>query len=83
MLNHLVPSGDLIDRTVEVAAGIAKNRADGVANIKSLLVEHTGEALETQFRTEIEGRKGRFKGLIVEDGFKDFLDRKGRKPRVS
>ena len=83
LLNHLVPSGELLDRTVEVAAGIAKNRADGVANIKSLLIEHTGEALETQFRTEIEGRKGRFKGLSVEDGFKDFLDRKGRKPRVS
>ena len=83
LLNHLVPSGELIDRTVEVAAGIAKNRAEGVANIKSLLIEHTGEALETQFQTEIEGRKGRFKGLSVEDGFKDFLDRKGRKPRVS
>jgi len=54
-----------------------------VANIKSLLIEQTGEALETQFQTEIEGRKGRFKGLSVEDGFKDFLSRKGRKPRVS
>ena len=83
LINHLVPSGELMDRTIEVAAGIAKNRAEGVANIKSLLIEHTGEALETQFRTEIEGRKSRFKGLSVEDGFKDFLDRKGRKPRVS
>lgn len=83
LINHLVPSGDLIERTIEVAAGIAKNRADGVANIKSLLIEHTGEALETQYQTEIEGRKGRFKGLTVEDGFKDFLSRKGRKPKVS
>ena len=83
LINHLVPSGELMDRSIEVAAGIAKNRPEGVANIKSLLIEHTGESLETQFRTEIEGRKGRFKGLTVEDGFKDFLDRKGRKPRVS
>ena len=83
LINHLVPSGELIDRTVEVAAGIAKNRAEGVANIKSLLIEHTGNDLETQFWTEIEGRKGRFQGLTVEDGFKDFLERKGRKPRVS
>ncbi len=83
LINHLVPSGDLMDRTVEAAAGIAKNRAEGVANIKALLLEHTGEALESQYRAEIEGRKGRFKGLTVEDGFKDFLDRKGRKPRVS
>ncbi|HCL25896.1 MAG TPA: enoyl-CoA hydratase/isomerase family protein [Dehalococcoidia bacterium] len=83
LINHLVPSGELMDRSIEVAAGIAKNRPEGVANIKSLLIEHTGESLETQFRTEIEGRKGRFKGLTVEDGFKDFLERKGRKPRVS
>ena len=83
LINHLGPSGDLIDRAVEVAAGIAKNRAEGVANIKSLLIEHTGEALQTQFQTEIEGRKDRFKGLTVEDGFKDFLSRKGRKPRAS
>jgi 2-(1,2-epoxy-1,2-dihydrophenyl)acetyl-CoA isomerase len=83
LINHLVPSGELMDRTVEVAAGIAKNRAEGVANIKALLIEHTGEALETQYRAEIEGRQGRFKGLALEDGFKDFLDRKGRKPRVS
>ena len=61
----------------------SKNRAEGVANIKSLLIENTGEALESQFQTEIEGRKDRFKGLSVEDGFKDFLERKGRKPRVS
>ena len=83
LINHLVPSGELMDRTVEVAAGIAKNRSEGVANIKSLLIEHTGNDLETQFWTEIEGRKERFKGLSVEDGFKDFLNRKGRKPRVS
>ncbi len=70
-------------RAAGVAAGIAKNRAEGVANIKALLLEHTGESLETQYQAEIEGRKGRFKGLSVEDGFKDFLDRKGRKPRVS
>ena len=79
----LIVMGELMDRTIEVAAGIAKNRAEGVANIKSLLIEHTGEALENQFQTVIEGRKGRYKGLTVEDGFKDFLDRKGRKPRVS
>ena len=83
LINHLVPSGELMDRTIEAAAGIAKNRAESVANIKGLLIEHTGEALENQYRTEIEGRKGRFKGLTVEDGFKDFLERKGRKPRVS
>ena len=83
LLNHLVPSEQLMDKTIEVAAGIAKNRPDGVNNIKQLLIEHTGNSLEQQFWTEIEGRQGRFRGLTVEEGFSDFLERKGRKPAVS
>jgi 2-(1,2-epoxy-1,2-dihydrophenyl)acetyl-CoA isomerase len=83
LINHLVPSEELTDRAVEAAAGIAKNRIQGVANIKQILLEHTGLALEDQYRNEIDGRLGRFRGLSVEEGFKDFLDRKGRKPQVS
>ena len=83
LLNHLVPSENLMEKTIEVAAGIAKNRPDGVNNIKQLLIEHTGNSLEEQFWTEIEARQGRFRGLTVEEGFADFLERKGRKPAVS
>ncbi len=81
LLNHLVPAGQLMDKAVEIAAGIAQNRIDSVGNIKQLLLEHTGLPLEAQFQNETEGRKGRFQGLTVEDGFSEFLDRKGRKPR--
>ena len=83
LINHLIPSGELMDKAVEVAAGIAKNRAVGVANIKQMLLEHSGQPLEDQYWNEINSRGGRFQGLSVEEGFKDFLDRKGRKPRVS
>lgn len=83
LLNHLVPSEKLLDTAVEVAAGIAKNRPDGVANIKQLLLEHTGRALDEQFWSEIEARQGRFRGLTVEEGFSDFLTRKGRKPTTA
>ncbi len=48
-----------------------------------MLLEHSGQPLEDQFQSEINARSGRFKGLSVEDGFKDFLERKGRKPRAS
>ncbi len=82
LINHLVPREQLMDKAVEVAAGIAKNRIDGVANIKQILREHTGLPLEEQYQNEIEARQGRFKGLSVQEGFKDFLERKGRKPRV-
>lgn len=80
LLNHLVPAENLLEKAVEVAAGIAKNRIEGVANIKQMLTEHTGLPIEEQFRNEVNARTGRFKGLSVEDGFKDFLERKGRKP---
>ena len=83
LLNHLVPSAELMDKAVEVGASIAKNRVEGVANIKQMLLEHTGLSLEEQYRNEVGARSGRFRGLSVEEGFKDFLDRKGRKPRVS
>ncbi len=82
LLNYLVPSAELLDKSVEVAAGIAKNRIDSVANIKQMLIEHTGLSLREQFQNEVEAREGRFKGLSVEEGFAEFLDRKGRKQRA-
>ena len=83
LINHLVPAEQLIDKAVEVAAGIAKNRIQSVANIKQMLLEHTGLPMEEQYLNEINARKGRFQGLSVEEGFKDFLARKGRKPLAS
>ena len=82
LINHLVPNAQLMEKSIEVAAGIAKNRIEGVANIKQILREHSGLSFEEQYKNEIDSRKGRFKGLSVQDGFKDFLERKGRKPRV-
>ena len=82
LINHLVPKSNLMEKTIEIAAGMAKNRIEGIANIKQILLEHSGQSLEDQFQNEITSRVDRFKGLSVEDGFKDFLDRKGRKPRA-
>ena len=83
LLNHLVPSDQLLEKAVEAGAGIAKNRIQSVANIKQMLIEHTGQSIDDQYRNENEARQDRFQGLSVEEGFKDFLDRKGRKPRAS
>ena len=83
LINHLVPSEQLMDKALEAAAGIAKNRVEGVSNIKQMLREHSGLPQEEQYRNEIDARSGRFSGLSVEEGFKDFLERKGRKPLAS
>ena len=77
LINHLVPKSNLMEKTIEIAAGMAKNRIEGIANIKQILLEHSGQPLEDQFQNEITSRVDRFKGLSVEDGFKDFLERKG------
>ena len=82
LINHLVPKSNLMEKTIEIAAGMAKNRIEGIANITQILLEHSGQSLEDQFQNEITSRVDRFKGLSVEDGFKDFLERKGRKPRA-
>ena len=82
LLNYLVPSEQLLDKAVEIAEGIAKNRVQAVGNIKQMLLEHTGLSLQEQFQNENEARKDRFRGLSVEEGFSEFLDRKGRKPQV-
>jgi enoyl-CoA hydratase/carnithine racemase len=74
-----VPSDQLLEKAVEVAAGIARNRIQAVGNIKQMILEQTGLSREEQFQNETNARKGRFKGLSVEEGFKEFLDRKGRK----
>ena len=82
LINHLVPKSNLMEKTIEIAAGMAKNRIEGIANIKQILLEHSGQSLEDQFQNEITSRVDRFKGLSLEDRFKDFLERKGRKPRA-
>ncbi|MBM3942458.1 MAG: enoyl-CoA hydratase/isomerase family protein [SAR202 cluster bacterium] len=83
LISYLVPNAQVVEKAVEIGAGFAKNRPQGVANIKQMLIEHTGLPMEQQFRDEVNARTGRMKGLSVEEGFKSFLDRKGRKPRVS
>ena len=39
LINHLFDSKDLLDKTIEIASGIAANRAQGVANIKQMVTE--------------------------------------------
>ena len=82
LINHLFSSEELMDKSLDIAAGMARNRVEGLANIKQLLLEHSGLPIEEQYRNEISGRTDRFKGLSVEEGFADFLDRKGRKPQA-
>ena len=45
LINHLFPSGQLTEKTMEIASAIARNPPGSVANIKQMLMEHTGRSL--------------------------------------
>ena len=78
LLNHLVCSDQLMDKTLELARTIADNHPRAVQSVKGLLIQNLGKSWEDMWRSEYEARKLNFKGLPIEEGFKDFIARKGR-----
>ena len=54
LLNHLVPCGQLRDKTMWLATMIAKNRRESVMGVKALLLRDMGRTLEEQWANERE-----------------------------
>ena len=52
LLNHLVPSNELLDKTMEIATTISKNHRGSVVGIKELMLQGLGENLKTQWENE-------------------------------
>jgi enoyl-CoA hydratase len=76
LLNHLVPAPQLMEKSLEIGAMIARNRSTSVQGIKHLMVEHVGESLEQMQRQERDYTGGKLKMPPPEEAFKDFLARK-------
>lgn len=76
LLNHLVPSAQLMDKSLELGAMIAKNRASSVQGIKHLMNEHVGASLHEMQLQERDYTGEKLKMPPPEEAFKDFLDRK-------
>ena len=79
LLNHLVASDQLILKAIGIAKQIAANDPRMVQGIKELMIQNVGAIWDQMFRREGDARAGKLKGTPVAEGFKDFLDRKGRK----
>ena len=77
ILNHLVPAGQLREKTMEMATLIAKNHVPSVIGVKQLLLEDMTAGLEDQWQNEKDFTAVQ-KGFGVEDAFPEFLARKGR-----
>ena len=78
LLNHLVPSDQLMDKAMELASLIAANDPRMVQGVKDLLVDNIGDGWRTHYQNELDAQAGRLAPTPVLEGFKPFLDRKGR-----
>ncbi|HVY15332.1 MAG TPA: enoyl-CoA hydratase/isomerase family protein [Rhodopila sp.] len=78
LLNHLVPRAELRAKTMWLAKMIAGNHRGSVVGVKSLLLRHLGENLETQWAQEKDYTTHVLRGAKAEDAFPEFIARKGR-----
>jgi len=79
LLNHLVPAGELMAKGMEVAQQIAANDPRMIQGIKELMVQDVGATWEEMYQNELDAQAGKLEPTPILEGFKPFLDRKGRK----
>lgn len=79
LLNHLVSVEDLMPKAMEIAQQIAANDPRMVQGIKELMIDDIGEGWRWMYDNEAEAQQGKLRATPVEEGFAEFLARKGRK----
>ena len=79
LLNHLVPADKLMEKTLEIAEMISNNDPRMVQGLKRLVSENVGHTLKEQYNHEMRAVQDWLKPISIQDSFKTFLDKKGRK----
>ena len=79
LVNHLVSVDELMPKAMEIARQIAGNDARMVQGIKELMIQDVGASFRGMYDNEAQARAGKLSATPVEEGFKDFVARKGRK----
>jgi enoyl-CoA hydratase/carnithine racemase len=79
LINHLVESENLMNKARELAEQIAANDPRMVQGIKELLTSNVGLAWPDTYKNEMDAVAGKLSPTPVLEGFKSFIDRKGRK----
>ena len=79
LLNRLVPSEQLMCKAMEIASQVADNDPRMVQGMKQLMIDHVGARWKQMYDQERRALEGRLKPAPVLEGFKEFLDKKGRK----
>ena len=78
LLNHLVPREQLMEKALELAGLIAANDPRMVQGVKRLLIRDVGQDWRSHYDNEISAQADELAPTPVLEGFKPFLDRKGR-----
>ncbi len=76
LLNHLVPSEQLLATAIATGEQIARNHPGSVQAIKTLLHEQVGMGYKEAYHHEEQARATRFPPVPFAEAFKDFLSRK-------
>ena len=79
LLNHLVSADALMPKAMEIARQIAANDPRMVQGIKELMMEGVGERWRWMYENEAAAQKGKLRPTPVEQGFAEFIARKGTK----
>ena len=79
LLNHLVPVDQVMPKARELAVQIAANDPRMVQGIKELMIRDVGTGWKQMYDSEAEAQAGPLQPTPVLEGFKPFLDRKGRR----
>ena len=79
LLNHVVNASQLMEKAREIAGLIVKNDSRMVQGIKELLINDVGTEWRNTYDNEHEALSGKLSPTPVLEGFKPFIDRKGRK----
>lgn len=79
LLNHLVSSDELMPKSLELARQIAANDPRMVQGIKELMVGNVGDTWRQMYDNELDAQGDKLQPTSVQEGFKEFLDRKGRR----
>jgi len=79
LLNHLVEKDKLMEKTMDLAEQITKGDARMIQGIKKLMIQNTGSTIRDQYNNEMRAVNSWLKPITVQESFKTFLDKKGRK----
>ena len=67
-----------MDKAMELAGLIAANDPRMVQGVKDLLIRDIGDEWRSHYQNELDAQAGKLAPTPVLEGFKPFLDRKGR-----